>query len=739
MATLGSLIISLEANTAKFESAMTKAEWAAKKASDNIIGAFKVLGAGLAAAFSISAMDATFDRITKYESDLLKMANRLNTTTETLSSFSVMIRKTGMDSDTFYTTLTRMDKGLSAAALGAEKATGKYDENGEEILKTAKAYDELGLNTKELIKLPWPERLMAIATAMKENIAPQDQIRIAMEMGGKSAAGMVNIFREGPEAMQKWIDRATELGLITSDMAKRGAEARSAAADLSLAWEGFSRTLVDAVAPAISTVLNLLTNLIAMREQAWQVMAMVHSEGAWEPSEITPGKPPAPPPIPKPPPEVFKPPARTPPESVKGGGKGGGGGDMGLDRMQSIIDTLQKDLSRLTEGSLAEIREWANKTRAEIEKVGRKGADTERAIALTADVESAKKKKATEDYYLFIAKESGDNYKQIEADAKDWLSKYKGFADAEVNIKKITDRKKWEEESKQESDRLGMQKSYLDSIASEMPLLSQRIEIKMRMMPIETELMQIELKRRLATMQITEAQKDELKALMALSAQAKKYGAEREKWRTEGTVGGLKIAAEDMKKQSETWVADTTAQFVEKMPNQLSSMIANSFVAFLQGKETDFKALGISMAQSFLQTMLEGILQEIIPEMLSGLADGMKGILESLGGELGGMLGGGGGIFGTIAGFFGFHEGGMIRAHRGWPGLRNDEVPIIAQTGERVLTREQNRAYEAGMVGGGNTNTTIYVNLPNQSQMELDKFARNITRSLKRQENRRII
>jgi hypothetical protein len=48
-----------------------------------------------------------------------------------------------------------------------------------------------------------------------------------------------------------------------------------------------------------------------------------------------------------------------------------------------------------------------------------------------------------------------------------------------------------------------------------------------------------------------------------------------------------------------------------------------------------------------------------------------------------------------------FHQGGVVYAHAGWPRLRSDEVPIIAQTGERVLSRQQNRDYEAGKASGG--------------------------------------
>jgi hypothetical protein len=53
----------------------------------------------------------------------------------------------------------------------------------------------------------------------------------------------------------------------------------------------------------------------------------------------------------------------------------------------------------------------------------------------------------------------------------------------------------------------------------------------------------------------------------------------------------------------------------------------------------------------------------------------------------------------------------MIYAHGGL-NLKSDEVPIIAQTGERVLSRQQNRDYEAGMLsggaGGGTTNHITY-------------------------------
>jgi hypothetical protein len=84
-----------------------------------------------------------------------------------------------------------------------------------------------------------------------------------------------------------------------------------------------------------------------------------------------------------------------------------------------------------------------------------------------------------------------------------------------------------------------------------------------------------------------------------------------------------------------------------------------------------------------------------------------------------------------------FHSGGVITAHTGWPRLASDEVPIIAQTGERVLSRSQNRDYEAGRSGGGPVvNAPISITIhPRQEMTQADyqRHARMIVKSLNRE------
>jgi hypothetical protein len=100
----------------------------------------------------------------------------------------------------------------------------------------------------------------------------------------------------------------------------------------------------------------------------------------------------------------------------------------------------------------------------------------------------------------------------------------------------------------------------------------------------------------------------------------------------------------------------------------------------------NFRDLAISTLQSIYQELLKIL------------------VIQPLVSSLGGLLGGGGGLFG---GLFGggalepaspnigmltglhFHTGGYVpRFHLGI-----DEVPAILQTGERVLSREQNNTF----------------------------------------------
>ncbi len=262
MATLGSLIISLSAETARFEAALNRAEYLTKQRSDNMIKYLKGIGSAVAGMVSIGALDAAFTRITDMEAALLKMASRLNTSVETLSSLGVVARKTGMDAEAFNMTLQRLEKSAGAAAKGIEQGSGKFDEYGDEIGKGGAAWRELGINAEKYLKLPLDQKLLALSMAMQQNVDPSRQLSLMLELGGRSAGGMIVALKEGPEAIQKMIDRQIELGTVTTEMARRGAEVKSTTGDMTAAFSAFGRELADNVSPRVISVTKGLTDMI---------------------------------------------------------------------------------------------------------------------------------------------------------------------------------------------------------------------------------------------------------------------------------------------------------------------------------------------------------------------------------------------------------------------------------------------------------------------------------------------
>lgn len=174
---------------------------------------------------------------------------------------------------------------------------------------------------------------------------------------------------------------------------------------------------------------------------------------------------------------------------------------------------------------------------------------------------------------------------------------------------------------------------------------------------------------------------------------------------TTGDVAGkLGVAAEGLQVASEGFGLNTV-QFGLAAGGLLLSGIgiaANSQALVYAGTVLQLAGLAIQLYEALTSTSTMASMG-----VAAGALVGAAGSLTAAAGALAAAAGSssGGGIFsgaiGAITSIFGFHQGGLIRAHGGWPGLAADEVPIIAQTGERVLSRRQNRAYEAGGGGGG--------------------------------------
>lgn len=141
--------------------------------------------------------------------------------------------------------------------------------------------------------------------------------------------------------------------------------------------------------------------------------------------------------------------------------------------------------------------------------------------------------------------------------------------------------------------------------------------------------------------------------------------------------------------------------------------LENAIGGFYDVTTGSFRSINEVVAD-FGRTII-GVLQKMIAQFL--IAKAVTGLTSFFsGGTIVGGVGGqtvstggqsiGGHVFNTA--WTPYHNGGIIRAHNG---LAVDEVPIIAQTGERVLSRRQTRDLEGLLSGNKNRPSQVVYNI----------------------------
>lgn len=154
--------------------------------------------------------------------------------------------------------------------------------------------------------------------------------------------------------------------------------------------------------------------------------------------------------------------------------------------------------------------------------------------------------------------------------------------------------------------------------------------------------------------------------------------------------------------------------------------VADSLVEVLSGTMSlgdAFRSLGATVTKffaDFLMKIAQAIVQQMILNSLAGMGGGIGAAASSLGGVAakhnGGIIGSktsGGQQRKTsvspslFAGAPRFHDGGL-------PGLKSDEVPIIAQKGEQILSKDDpNNILNQGSGGGGQMSSPQNIRIVN--------------------------
>jgi lambda family phage tail tape measure protein len=169
MATLASLVVSLEANVARFESDLNKAEFMAKKTMDTIgnvsetaMKAVKGAVMAMAAAYTFDAFADGIKGAIASAGELDQMAKKTGATVEALSGLKSAAKLSGTSLDEVGGGLQKLSKAMFEAAGGSQKqselfkslgvevtdSSGKLRDSGEVMLDLAKKLDSMDSSTQ---------------------------------------------------------------------------------------------------------------------------------------------------------------------------------------------------------------------------------------------------------------------------------------------------------------------------------------------------------------------------------------------------------------------------------------------------------------------------------------------------------------------------------------------------------------------------------------------------------------
>ena len=199
---LGSLVVSLSADMAKFQSDMGKAVKVTQDSSkamaaslEMVNGAIAKMGSALVGVVTIAGFAKLIDSAAEWNIQAQKMANTFGITTEASSVFEVAVAKLGISHDTAMNAALKLSRTLS-------QGTDKFDKYGVSVLDA---------NGK---LLPMPVIMSNVNEKLLQTKSGADRNTMAMTLYGRSWGELQEILRLTPEAMQAAQATAERLHLI---------------------------------------------------------------------------------------------------------------------------------------------------------------------------------------------------------------------------------------------------------------------------------------------------------------------------------------------------------------------------------------------------------------------------------------------------------------------------------------------------------------------------------------------
>jgi uncharacterized phage infection (PIP) family protein YhgE len=242
MASLGSLVIELAANTARLQSDLGKAVGLTQSAvgkMKSVFGALGLAGGGLGLA-------ALANQAIQLGDELQKGAARAGIGAGEFSKLAAAAKQTDVEMGTLSKGIKELQVSISKAASGSKSEIDTLERLGVSIgsLKGASASQQLGI----------------VADALRRVRDPADRTRIGTELLGRAYLELVPLLEDGAAGINKLIVAQTKLGATFTDaQIKKLADADDAIKRMKASFSGLATILVSSVAPALTFFFDSLS------------------------------------------------------------------------------------------------------------------------------------------------------------------------------------------------------------------------------------------------------------------------------------------------------------------------------------------------------------------------------------------------------------------------------------------------------------------------------------------------
>jgi hypothetical protein len=178
--------------------------------------------------------------------ELRRLVSQTSTTVETLSALSYAFETVGVSAEQFADGIKGLQQKLSLAADGNDVA-----------------FRRLGLNARELIKLPLDQQLIAIGDSLGRVTNAGDRTRIAMETLGDGGVRALKLISGGGAELRRLMEQAGQVGaVVTGEQARQGRAIASAWAATLAAVKAVLFGIGAAILPASDVIEGFAAGLV---------------------------------------------------------------------------------------------------------------------------------------------------------------------------------------------------------------------------------------------------------------------------------------------------------------------------------------------------------------------------------------------------------------------------------------------------------------------------------------------